>query len=88
MALEVNEKTEIIIPIKILISIIGCLLISSWYVFHTQERISNLEHSLKLTDDRFSNYAKQPSRSQNEIDVIKKELEYIHKEINEIRKVK
>ena len=52
------------------------------------ERISNLEHSLKLADDRFSNYAKQPSRSQNEIDVIKKELEYIQKEINEIRKTK
>lgn len=88
MALEVNEKTEIIIPIKILISIVGCFLISSWYVFHTQERISNLEHSLKLADDRFSNYTKQPSRSQNEIDVIKKELEYIQKEINEIRKAK
>lgn len=88
MALEVNEKTEIIIPIKVLISVVGALLVASWYVFNTQDRITNLEHSLKLSDDRFSNYTKQPSRSQTEIEVMKKELEYIQKELNDLKKVK
>ena len=88
MALEVNEKTEIIIPIKVLISIVGALLVASWYVFNTQDRITNLEHSLKLSDDRFSNYIKQPSRSQTEIEVMRKEIEYIQKELNDLKKVK
>ena len=88
MALEVNEKTEIIIPIKVLISVVGALLVASWYVFNTQDRITNLEHSLKLSDDRFSNYTKQPSRSQTEIEVMRKELEYIQKELNDLKKVK
>lgn len=88
MALEVNEKTEIIIPIKVLISVVGALLVASWYVFNTQDRITNLEHSLKLSDDRFSNYIKQPSRSQTEIEVMRKEIEYIQKELNDLKKVK
>ena len=88
MALEVNEKTEIIIPIKVLISVVGALLVASWYVFNTQDRITNLEHSLKLSDDRFLNYTKQPSRSQTEIEVMKKELEYIQKELNDLKKAK
>jgi hypothetical protein len=88
MALKINDNTVVIIPIRILISVVGFLLIASWYIFHTQERISNLEHYLKLADDRFFNYMKQPSRSQNKIDVMQKELEYIQNEINEIKKAK
>jgi hypothetical protein len=38
MAIEINEATEISIPIKTLVSIVFALLSASWYVFTTQEK--------------------------------------------------
>ena len=88
MAVQIDEKTEVTVPLKTLISVITVVVMASWYVSATQNKIADLEHTVKLADERFVSYIKQPSRSQNEIDVIKKELEYIQKEINEIRKAK
>jgi hypothetical protein len=85
MSVEINEKTEITIPIKTLISIVGCLLVASWYVFTTQNKIADLEHTVKLQDERFISYTKQPGREHLEVQLIKRDLEYLRKEIESFK---
>ncbi len=60
-------------------------MIASWYVFSTQTKISELEHTVQLLDERFVVYTKQPSRSITEIELVKKDFEYLHKEVIEIK---
>lgn len=85
MSLEINEKTEITIPVKTLISIVACLLVASWYVFTTQSKIADLEHTVKLQDERFLSYTKQPGREHLEVQLIKRDLEYVRKEIESLK---
>ena len=81
MAVTIYEKTEVTVPLKLLISIISVIVISSWYVFTTQNRIADLEHSVKIIDERFSNYIKQPGRNTMDVELLRKDLEYLQKQV-------
>jgi len=85
MSVQIDEKTEITVPLKTLISVVSALLVASWYVFATQNRIADLEHSVKLADDRFSNYVKQPGRNTTDVELLRKDFEYLRKEVNDLK---
>ena len=85
MAVQLDDKTEVTVPLKTLISVIGAIVVASWYVFSTQTKISELEHTVMLLDERFTGYTKQPSRSTTEIELLKKDFEYLRKEVAEIK---
>ena len=85
MAVQIDEKTEVTVPLKTLISVVSAIVVASWYVFSTQTKISELEHTVTLLDERFVVYTKQPSRSTTEIELLKKDFEYLRKEVNELK---
>ena len=86
MAVQIDEKTEVTVPLKTLISVVGSLLIASWYVFNTQSKIADLEHSVKLADERFVSYTKQPGRNTTDVELLRKDFEYMQKEIAELKR--
>lgn len=81
MAVQIDEKTEVTIPLKILVSVVSFIVVASWYVFTTQTKIKDLEHAVHLLDERFTNYTKQPGRNTIDIELLKKDLEYLRKQI-------
>ena len=85
MAVQIDEKTEVTVPLKTLISVVGAIIVASWYVFTTQTRISELEHTVMLSDERFSSYIKQPGRNTAELELLRKDFEYLQKEVIEIK---
>jgi hypothetical protein len=85
MAVQLDEKTEVTVPLKTLISVVSAIVIASWYVFTTQNRISELEHAVKLTDERFSSYIKQPGRNTADLELLRKDFEYLRSEVAEIK---
>ena len=85
MAVQLDEKTEITVPLKTLISVVSAIVIASWYVFTTQSRIAELEHSIKLSDERFASYIKQPGRNTAELELLRKDFEYLRSEVAEIK---
>ncbi len=54
----IDEKTEVTIPLKILISSIIFIVAASWYVSTTQNRIGDLEHSVELLEQKVDAYHK------------------------------
>jgi type II secretory pathway pseudopilin PulG len=85
MAVQIDEKTEVTVPLKTLISVVSAIVIASWYVFTTQNRISELEHTVQLADERFSSYIKQPGRNTAELELLRKDFEYLRKEMNDLK---
>lgn len=85
MAVQIDEKTEVTVPLKTLISVVSAIVIASWYVFTTQTRIADLEHSIKITDERFANYIKQPGRNTVDLELLRKDFEYLRGEVVEIK---
>ena len=85
MAVQIDEKTEITVPLKTLISVVSAIVIASWYVFTTQTRIADLEHTVKLSDERFASYIKQPGRNTAELELLRKDFEYLRGEVAEIK---
>lgn len=85
MAVQIDEKTEVTVPLKTLISVVGTLLVASWYVSATQNKIADLEHTVKLADERFSSYIKQPGRNTTDVELLRKDFEYMQKEIAELK---
>ena len=85
MAVQIDEKTEVTVPLKTLISVVSAIVIASWYVFTTQTRISDLEHLVKLADERFSSYIKQPGRNTADLELLRKDFEYLRNEVAEIK---
>ena len=85
MAVQIDEKTEVTVPLKTLISVVSAIVIASWYVFTTQTRISDLEHSIKISDERFASYIKQPGRNTADIELLRKDFEYLRSEVAEIK---
>jgi hypothetical protein len=85
MAVQIDEKTEITVPLKTLISVVGFIVVSSWYVFTTQNKIADLEHTVKLADERFASYIKQPGRNTTDVELLRKDFEYMQKEITELK---
>ena len=85
MAVQIDEKTEVTVPLKTLISVVSAIVIASWYVFTTQTRIAELEHTVKLSDERFASYIKQPGRNTADLELLRKDFEYLRKEVAEIK---
>lgn len=85
MAVQIDEKTEVTVPLKTLISVVSAIVVASWYVFTTQNRIADLEHSIKITDERFSNYTKQPGRNTADVELLRKDFEYLRLEVNDLK---
>lgn len=85
MAVQIDEKTEITVPLKTLISVVGALLVASWYVSATQNKIADLEHSVKLADERFASYTKQPGRNTADLELLRKDFEYLRSEVAELK---
>jgi hypothetical protein len=79
--MTLDEKTEITIPLKLLVSVVTFVIISSWYVFTTQNRITDLEHSLKILEERFMSYTKQPGRNTTDVELLRKDFEYLQKQL-------
>ena len=86
MAVQIDEKTEITVPLKTLISVVSAIVIASWYVFATQTRIAELEHTVKLSDERFASYIKQPGRNTTDVELLRKDFEYLRGEVAEIKR--
>lgn len=86
MAVQIDEKTEVTVPLKTLISVVSAIVVASWYVFTTQNRIADLEHSIKLSDDRFSNYVKQPGRNTADLELLRKDFDYLRNEVNDLKR--
>ena len=85
MAVQIDEKTEVTVPLKTLISVVSTIVIASWYVFTTQTRIADLEHSIKISDERFASYIKQPGRNTADLELLRKDFEYLRSEVAEIK---
>lgn len=75
--IRVNENTELNVPLKTLIAIIAGLLSASWYVFGTQAKIHTLETELKMLQLDLENYKKQPGRNTLEVELMKKDIDYL-----------
>lgn len=87
MSTTIDEKTEITIPLKIAASSIAFIVVASFYVATTQNKISDLEHAHKMLEERFNSYIKQPGRNTMDVELLRKDFEYLQKEINDLRKV-
>jgi len=85
VAVQIDEKTEVTVPLKTLITVVSALLVASWYVSATQNKIADLEHSVKLADERFASYIKQPGRNTTDVELLRKDFEYMQKELAEIK---
>ena len=85
MAVQIDEKKEVTVPLKTLISVVSAIVIASWYVFTTQARIADLEHSIKLSDERFASYIKQPGRNTADLELLRKDFEYLQKEVVDLK---
>jgi hypothetical protein len=85
MAVQIDEKTEVTVPLKTLISVVTAIVVASWYVFSTQTRISELEHTVMLADERFVSYIKQPGRNTTDVELLRKDFEYLQKEVIELK---
>ena len=75
--MNIDEKTEITVPLKVLISVIGTIVVAAWYAFTTQAKIVTLENQINLQKIAFEEYRKQPSRGQLEIALVKKDIEIL-----------
>lgn len=85
MAVQIDEKTEITVPLKTLISVVSAIVVASWYVFTTQNKIGDLEHAVKMSDERFINYTKQPGRNTTDVELLRKDFEYLRNEVIELK---
>jgi predicted membrane-bound dolichyl-phosphate-mannose-protein mannosyltransferase len=85
MSVQIDEKTEITVPLKTLITVVSALLVASWYVSATQNKIADLEHSMKLADERFVSYTKQPGRNTTDVELLRKDFEYLRNEVSELK---
>ena len=85
MAVQIDEKTEITVPLKTLISVVSAIVVASWYVFTTQNKINDLEHTVKLADERFVSYTKQPGRNTTDVELLRKDFEYLRNEVTELK---
>jgi hypothetical protein len=86
MAVQIDEKTEVTVPLKTLISVITVIVMASWYVSATQNKIADLEHTAKLADERFSSYIKQPGRNTADLELLRKDFDYLRSEVAEIKR--
>ena len=88
MAHKIDETTELRVSLKTLAVIIITVVSAAAFVFHLEERLDILEHNTMMNKVQFETYKEQPSRSHTDVEVMKKELEYLKKEIDELKSYK
>jgi hypothetical protein len=82
MAHKIGEDTEIQVSLKTLIGILIAVISVSTFIFHLEERLDILEMKTNTNKIQFESYKEQPSRSHTDVELLKKELEYIKEKIN------
>ena len=88
MAHKIDETTELRVSLKTLAVIIIAVVSAAAFVFHMEERLDILEHNTMMNKVQFESYKDQPSRSHTDVEVMKKELEYLIKEIDKLKNSK
>ena len=88
MAHKIDETTELRVSLKTLAVIIIAVVSAAAFVFHLEERLDILEHNTMMNKVQFESYKDQPSRSHTDVEVMKKELEYLIKEIDKLKNSK
>ena len=88
MAHKIDETTELRVSLKTLAVIIITVVSAAAFVFHLEERLDLLEHNTMMNKVQFDSYKEQPSRSHTDVEVMKKELEYLIKEIDKLKNSK
>ena len=88
MAHKIDETTELKVSLKTLAAIIIAVVSAAAFVFHLEERLDLLEHNTMMNKVQFDSYKEQPSRSHTDVEVMKKELEYLIKEIDKLKNSK
>jgi hypothetical protein len=82
MAHKIGEDTEIQVSLKTLIGILIAVISVSTFIFHLEERLDILEMKTNTNKIQFESYKEQPSRSHTDVELLKKELEYIKEKMN------
>ena len=82
MVHKIGENTEIQVSLKTLIGILIAVISVAAFIFHLEERLDILEMKTNTNKVQFESYKEQPSRSHADVEVLKKELEYIKEKIN------
>ena len=77
MAHKIGEDTEIQVSLKTLIGILIAVISVAAFIFHMEERLDVLEMKSNTNKIQFESYKEQPSRSHTDVEVLKKEIEYI-----------
>ena len=86
MAHKIDETTELRISLKTLAIVIIAVVSAAAFVFHIEERLDLLEHNTMMNKNNFENYLKQPSRGHTDVEVMKKELEHLKNQMDELKK--
>ena len=85
MAHKLGEDTEIQVSLKTLIGILIAVVSVAAFIFHLEERLDVLEMKTNTNKIQFESYKEQPSRGHTDVEVLKKELEYIKEKINGVK---
>ena len=88
MSVNLNEDTEINVPLKTLLFILAVVVSASWYVSSTYERITTLESDVRVLTEKFENYKTQPGRSAHKMDLLDKDLVYVNARLDKLEKNK
>ena len=88
MAHKIDEKTELRVSLKTLAVVIVAIVSAAAFVFHMEERLDILEMKTNTNKIQFESYREQPSRSHTDVEVMKKELEYLKIEIDQLKNSK
>jgi len=85
MAHKIDETTELKVSLKTLAAIIIAVVSAAAFVFHMEERLDILEMNTMMNKVQFEAYKDQPSRSHTDVEIMKKELEYLKEKIQELK---
>jgi len=88
MAHKIDEKTELRVSLKTLAVVIISIVSAAAFVFHMEERLDILEMKTNTNRIQFESYKEQPSRSHTDVQVMKKELEHLKEEIDQLKNPK
>jgi len=86
MAHKIDETTELRVSLKTLAIVIIAVVSAAAFVFHIEERLDILEQNTMMNKVQFESYKEQPSRSHTDIEIMKKELEHLKNQMDELKK--
>ena len=86
MAHKIDETTELRVSLKTLAIVIIAVVSAAAIVFHIEERLDILEQNTMMNKVQFESYKEQPSRSHTDVEIMKKELEHLKNQMDELKK--